>query len=105
MKKKYYFFYLEIALKKVNDLNIFAYENVSHIPTSQLIKIFKIDLKKDPYLLDGYFLTKTNYRKHKKYINENFGQINMDVFEYSLHQYMTENFKEIRKLYKEDLME
>lgn len=105
MKKKYYFFNLEIALKKDSDLNIYAYENVSHIPTSKLIEIFKIDLKKDPYLLEGYFLTKTSYRKHKKYIKEYIGQINLDIFEYSLHQYVTEDFKEIRKLYKEDLME
>ncbi len=105
MKKKYYFFNLEIALRKEDDLNIYAYENVSHIPTSKLIEIFNISLDKDPYLLEGYFLTKTNYRKHKKYIEKYIGQINLDVFEYCLRQYATDNFEEIRKLYKEDLME
>lgn len=105
MKKTYYFFNLEIALKDENDLNIYAYENVSHIPTSKLIEIFKINLNEDPYILEGYFLTKTSYKKHKKYITENIGQINLDVFEYCLRQYIADDFKEIRKLYKETLME
>jgi hypothetical protein len=66
MKKRYYFFNIEIALRKADDLNIYAYENVSHIPTSKLIEIFNINTEKDPYLLEGYFLTKTNYKKYKK---------------------------------------
>jgi hypothetical protein len=102
---KYYFFYLEIALKKKDDLNIYAFENVSHIPTSKLIEIFNINLEKDPYLMEGYFLTKTSYRKHKKYVSAHIGQINLDVFEYCLRQYVADDFKEIRKLYKESLME
>lgn len=105
MKKKYYFFYLEIAFRDKGDLNIYAYENVSHIPTTKLIEIFKINRDKDPNILEGYFLTKANYKKHKKYIKQNIGQINLDLFEYCLRQYMSDNFKEIRKLYKEDLME
>ena len=105
MKKKYYFFYLEIALRKEDDLNVYAFENVSHIPTSKLIEIFNINLQKDPYIVEGYFLTKTSYRKHKKYIKENIGQINLDVFEYSLQQFVSEDIKEVRKLYKEKLME
>lgn len=105
MKKKYYFFYLEIALRKSDDSHIYGFENVSHIPTKKLIEIFNINQDKDPYLLEGYFLTKTNHKKHKKYITENIGHLNMDVFEYCLRQYVSDDFKEIRKLYKEDLME
>jgi len=105
MKKKYYFFNIEIALRKADDFNIYAYENVSHIPTDKLVEIFSINLKKDPYLLEGYFLTKASYKRHKKYIKENIGQLNLDVFEYCLRQYATEDVKEIRKLYKENLME
>ena len=105
MKKEYYFFNLEIALKEQNDLNIYAYENVSHIPTSKLIEIFKINLDKDPYILEGYFLRKASFKKYKKYINENIGQINLDVFDYCLRQYVADDFKEVRKLYKETLME
>lgn len=105
MRKRYYFFSLEIALKRDEDLNIYAYENVSHIPTSMLIEIFGINLQKDPYIMEGYFLTKTRYRKHKKYIDQNIGQINLDVFEYCLRQYVSHDFNEIRKLYKESLME
>ena len=104
-KKTYYFFYLEIALRKKNDSHIYAFENVSHVPTKKLIEIFNIDQKKDPYLLEGYFLTKTIYKKHKKYIFENIGQINLDIFEYCLRQYVSYDFKEIRKFYKEKLME
>ena len=66
MVKRYYFFNIEIALKKPDDLSIYAYENVSHIPTAKLVEIFNINLEKDPHLLEGYFLTKTNYKKHKK---------------------------------------
>jgi hypothetical protein len=102
---KYYFFELEIALKREDDLNIYAYENVSHIPTSKLVEIFKINLDKDPDLAEGYVLTKSIYKKHKKYIEQNIGQINLDDFEYCLRQYVSDDFKSVRKLYKEDLME
>ena len=102
---KYYFFYLEIAMKDKNDLNIYAFENVSHIPTKRLAEIFKINLDKDPYILEGYFLTRSNYRKHKTYIKKEIGQINLDKFEYCLRQYASEDKKEIRKLYKFNLME
>ena len=105
MKKRYYFFELEIALKKDEDLNIYAFKNVSHIPTDKLVEIFNINLKKDPYMVEGYFLTKTNYRKYRKYIKQNIGPINLDVFEYCLRQYVADDFKEVRKLYKESLME
>jgi hypothetical protein len=105
MKNRYYFFNIEIALRKEDDSRIYAFENVSHIPTSKLIELFNINLEKDPYILEGYFLTKTNYKKHKKYIEQNIGQINLDVFEYCLRQYVTEDVKEIRKLYKESLLE
>lgn len=102
---KYYFFELEIALRKEDDLNIYAYENVSHIPTRKLIEIFNINLDKDPDLVEGYVLTKSIFKKHKKYIEQNIGQINLDVFEYCLRQYVSDDFKSVRKLYKEDLME
>ncbi len=105
MSLKYYFFELEIALRSDDDSNIYALKNVSHIPIRKLVEIFNISLEKDPHLLEGYFLTKTAHRKHKKYISENIGQINLDTFEYCLRQYVTENFNEIRKLYKENLME
>lgn len=101
----FYFFYLEIALKSENDLNVYAYENISHIPTDKLLEIFKINLKKDPQIVEGYSLTKTNFKKHKKYIIENIGQINLELFEYTLHQYATQDFLQVRKMYKENLME
>ena len=102
---KYYFFYLEIALRKSKDPNVYGFENISHIPTKKLIEIFEISLKKDPYILEGYFLTKKMFKKYKKYITKHIGQLNLDIFEYSLHQYVADEFTEIRKLYKEDLME
>lgn len=105
MNKRYYFFNLEIALKKEEDSRIYAFENVSHIPTSKLIEIFRINLNKDPHILEGYHLTKTSYGKHKKYIDQNIGPINLDIFEYCLRQYVSDDYKEVRKLYKEDLME
>lgn len=105
MNKKYYFFNLEIALRADNDRNIYAFENVSHIPTRKLIDIFNVNLEKDPFILEGYFLTKTGYRKHKRYIEQNIGSINLDVFEYCLRQYVSDDYGEIRKLYKESLME
>jgi len=105
MKKEYCFFYLEMAIKKTDDLNIYAFKNVSHIPTAKLIDIFKINLKKDPFIVDGYFLTKTQYKKHKKYLKKNVGPLNLDVFEYCLRQYSSDDYNDIRKLYKENLME
>ena len=103
--KKFYFFYLEIALKKKNDLNIYASINISHIPTSKLIEIFNMDIDNDPYLVEPYMLTKTLYKKHKKYITENIGPMNFDIFQYSILQFVAEDPKEIRKFYKEDFME
>jgi hypothetical protein len=105
MIKNYYFFYLEMALRKKDDLHIYAFINVSHVPTKKLIEIFKIDLKKDPDIIQGYFLTKTSFKKHKKYITETIGAINLDVFEYCLQQYAASDFKQIRSMYKESLME
>ena len=105
MTNKYYFFYLEIALRNPDDLNVYAFENVSHIPTRKLIEIFNIDLDSDPYLLEGYMLEEDNYKKHEEFISKNIGQLNFNVFEYCLRQYASNDFNEIRKLYKEDLME
>lgn len=105
MSSKYLFFYLELALKDKKDLNVYAFENISHIPTNKLIEIFEIDLSKDPNISNGYFLKKKQYKKYKKYIKENIGQLNMDIFEYSLHVYGADDFKEVRKLYKEKLIE
>lgn len=105
MSKKYYFFFLEIALHNDNDTNIYAYENVSHIPTKKLIEIFNINLTKDPYIVEGYFLTKSRYRKYKKYLDKQLPAMNLDVFEYCLRQYVANDYSRIRRLYKEDLME
>lgn len=104
-EKMYYFFYLEIALRKKKDLNIYAYENISHIATSKLVEIFDIDLEKDPQILEGYILTKQIYKKHKKYIKKNLIPINLKVFEYCLRQYGGNDYRSIRNMYKESLME
>lgn len=101
----YYFFYLEMALKDERDLNIYAFINISHIPTEKLIEIFKIDLAKDPHIVEGYFLKPTYFKKHKKYITSEMGHINLELFEYCLRQYCSDNKKEIRELYKLKTME
>jgi len=105
MISKYYFFYLEIALRDPKYKFIYAFENVSHIPTKKLIEIFKINIQKDPMISEGYFLTKTAYRKHKKYLDQMLPSLNFDIFEYCLRQYASDDFTSIRKLYKESLME
>jgi hypothetical protein len=104
MVTEYIFFYLEIALKDKTDSNIYAFENVSHIPTNKLVDIFNIDLLKDPYIIEGYSLTKSNYRKHKTYLRKEIGSLNLDKFEYCLRQY-TGNTDTLRKLYKKTLFE
>jgi len=105
MRERYIFFYLEIARRKKKDLNIYSYENVSHVPTSKLVEIFRIDLENDPQIVDGYFLTKKMYKTHKTYIRKEFPPINLRIFKYCLRQYATNSFEEVRKLYKENLME
>lgn len=105
MASKFYFFYLEIALRDPKHKFIYAYENVSQIPTAKLVEIFKIDLKKDPNILDGYFLTQAAYKKHKKYLDRELPSLNFKVFEYCLRLYSSEDFSSIRKMYKESLME
>ncbi len=104
MGKKYLSFLLEITLKDPTDTSIYAFENVSFIPTLKLIEIFDINLKKDPNILEGYFLTKDNYLKHQTYISQHFVPINLDIFEYCLRQY-SYDVSTFRKLYKESLME
>lgn len=101
----YYFFKLEMALKDESDSKIYAFINVSHIPTHKLVEIFKIDLAKDPQVLEGYFLKPTYFKKHKEYITKEIGQINLKLFEYCLRQYASDNKKSIRKLYKLKTME
>lgn len=105
MEKRYYFFFLEVALRKRDDHNIYAYENVSHVPTNKLVEIFNIKLNRDPHILEGYFLTKSRYKTHKKYFDQHFPAINLDLFEYCLRQYAASEYSSIRRLYKEDLME
>ena len=105
MAHKYYFFYLEIALKNPKHKYIYAFENLSHIPTKKLVEIFQIDLKKDPAIIEGYPLTKTAYKKHKKYINEYFPSLEFEVFEYCLRCYVADDSSSVRKLYKKSLME
>jgi hypothetical protein len=102
---KYYFFYLEIALKDPQDQHIYAFENVSHVPTEKLIEIFEIDIVKDPSITEGYFLSKKNFAKHKEYIRKNIGSINLDLFEYCLRLYASNDQAELRKMYKENYME
>ena len=105
MKPKYYFYYLEIALKDPEDSNIYAFVNLSHIPASKLIEIFGIDLKVDPNILEGYFLTEPMFEKHKEYISKNIGSINLNKFEYCLRLYSSNDPGAVRKLYKENILE
>jgi hypothetical protein len=105
MAAKYYFFYLELALKDPDDSHIYAFENLSHIPTSKLVEIFDIDLQKDPHIREGYFLTKTNFQKHKEYIKKHFGAINLDKFEYCLRLYCSDDLNAIQELYKVNYLE
>ena len=105
MKSKYYFFYLQLGSKNPNDYRVYAFINVSHIPTNKLIEIFNIDINKDPHISKGYFLNKTICRKHKKYISDEIGQINLDLFQYVLEYYVADDDKSIRKLYKKSLLE
>ncbi len=102
---KYYFYYLEIALNNPEDNHIYAFENLSHIPAKKLVEIFEIDLAADPNISEGYFLTKAIFEKHKQFISKHFGVINLDIFEYCLRLYSSDNFEGIRKLYKESILE
>jgi len=102
---KFYFFYLEIALKDPKDENIYAFENVSHIPTEKLVEIFQIDLNKDPFISQGYFLSKKNFKKHQEYLQKQIGSFNLDIFEYCLRLYASDDPAEIRKMYKENYLE
>ena len=79
MKKRFYFFLLEIVLKQENDTTIYAHENISHVLASKLIENFDIDLERDPHILDGYFLTEENYLKHIEYITKNIITINLEI--------------------------
>ncbi len=100
-----YFYYLEIALSNPADPNIYAFENISHIPASKLIEIFQIDLEADPNISEGYFFTREMYTKHKEYIDKHFGAINLDLFEYTLRLYGGEETTSVRRLYKEHFIE
>lgn len=105
MKSKYYFFQLEVALKDPQYPYVYAFWNVSHVPTKKLIELFKIDLEKDPYLMEGYFLTKSIYKKNKAYFDSHFGILDLNIFEYTLRLYVQEGYSGIRKMYKKNIME
>lgn len=94
-----------MSLRDSNDSRIYAFKNVSDIPTSKLIEIFEIDILQDPFISEGYFLTEDSYAKHENYIIEKVGPINFDVFEYCLRYYTSQDESSVRRLYKEDLME
>ncbi len=105
MRTKYCFFFLQIGLKKDKTFKVYAVENISHVPAKKLIEIFKIDLERDPLLLESYRLKRKQYKKFKKYFTKNIGLVNLNVFKYRLRQYGTDDFREIRKLYKTDILE
>jgi hypothetical protein len=104
MNENYSIFYLELALNREDDTNIYAFENVSHIPTNKLIEIFEIDLKKDPELIEGYFLSRESYLKHKTFIDDNLPKINFNLFEYCLRRYSIAEDK-MQTLFKKSLFE
>jgi hypothetical protein len=97
-------FYLEVALADPKDKWIYAFNNVSHIPTAKLVEVFEIDLQLDPYILEGYFLTKQIYKKHKAFLDKELGSLNFKVFEYCLRRYSAKE-ADIRSMYKKDLWE
>lgn len=101
----YYVFYIEIALKDSNDNNIYAFINVSHVPTKKLIEIFNIKMDTDPHIIEGYLLKNKYFKIHKKYILENIGFFDLSRFEYCLRLYSVKDFKGIRKFYKENMLE
>ncbi len=94
-----------MALRSSSDSRIYAFKNISHIPTSKLLEIFEIDVLQDPFISEGYFLTEESYLKHENYIKEKIGAINFEVFEYCFRYYTSEDESSIRRLYKENLME
>lgn len=102
---QYIFFYLELASVDKEDLCIYAYINISQIPTQKLVEIFKIDLQKDPFILDGYFLTKTQYRKHKVFLKKEIGSMNLNKFEYCLRQYASDKKEELVRKHKTRLFD
>lgn len=97
-------FYLEVALSDPKDKWIYAFTNVSHIPTAKLVEVFGIDLHTDPEIVDGYFLTRQIYKKHKAFLDKELGSLNFKIFEYCLRRYSAED-KDIRSMYKENLWE
>jgi hypothetical protein len=102
---KYYFFYLEIALRDPKDPHVYAFENLSHIPTQKLIEIFEIDIVKDPQIVEGYPLSKKSFVKHKDYFNKNIVAINLKIFEYCLRLYSSDDPAALKNMYKEHYME
>lgn len=93
-----------MAIKGDKNTRIYAFENVSHIPTSELVRIFEIDLNKDPNILEGYFLTDRIYKKNRSDLEKLINPINLNKFEYCLRQYgCSKDY--IRKMYKKKLME
>jgi hypothetical protein len=99
-RMQYIFFELELATKDDNDFNIYAFINVSQIPTKKLVEIFRIDLKRDPFILEAYILTKTQFRKHKAYLEKEVGTMNLNKFEYCLRQYAGNKASDIVRKHK-----
>jgi|LakMenEpi03Aug12_release.lakeMendotaPanAssembly.Ray.scaffolds.fasta_scaffold3099236_1 hypothetical protein len=99
----YYIFYLEMSLKNIKDSKIYAFVNVSHIETSKLIEIFEINIDKDPYLDEGYFLSQSQFTRYKDFLNQEVGSFNFKIFEYCLRLYSTSKEDEIKKMYKDEL--
>jgi hypothetical protein len=97
-----FIFYLELALKDSKDNNVYAFINISHIPTKEIVKIFNINVKADPFIDEGYILEASRYKRHKKNIGKKLGTLNFKLFEYALRVYTTDS---IRPLYKEKLFE
>jgi hypothetical protein len=102
--KQYYIVDLEIALRGKKYPYIYGFHNISEIPTKKLVEILEIDVKADPHIREGYFLTAKMYRKHEEYLRKFLPSMNFKVFEYCVRFYCGTK-EDIRKYYKKSIWE
>lgn len=103
MEKRYYYkAYLEVVLKGTDF--VFGFINVSNIPYSKLLELFKDQFVNERFMFDsvnGYFIEQELYFEHKEYLDKNIPF----TFDFNLFVYSV-SFKSVdQQKYKKDYYE
>ena len=101
--KHYYKVHLEVVLKGADF--VFGFINISNIPYSKLLELFKSQLVDERFMFDsvsGYFIEEELYFEHKEYLDKNIPfTFDFNLFVYSVSLTSVKVDKYLKDYYEE----